>query len=595
MDRALPQAIARPVLEASANNSAELIVSYLEQLGIEYVFGVPGGAIEPLYDALARSERRGGVRAITARHEAGAAFMADGYARETGKLGVCIATSGPGATNLITGIACSYDNGVPVLAITGQPALPTFGRKAFQESGCTGVNVLGMFQHCTHYSTLVSHSGQTDAKTVNAVMRAMQSKGPVHLSIPVDVQRGKLTGTRARYDLHSLWARPCLVDEFAVERLEEELFASFCPVFLIGGGAGEAASRIVALAERLGACFVTTPDGKGFIDPHHELYRGVFGFAGNASAHDLLRTEPDLIVAAGASLGEWSSGGWSEGLLNERLIHIDDSEDNLLRSPMARLHVRGSIATVFERLLAVAPERGDIALNLTKPSSDTGVVADCSGRVAPQVLMHVLSERCPPGTRFFADTGNSTAWAVHCLKPRDRRHKLRSVSLSGRSQPGDTAQTGTRSWLRVTMDFAPMGWAIGASIGAAQADSRTPVVCITGDGSYLMNGQEITVAQEFGLPMLFVVLNDGALGMVMHGQRLANAERVGFELPAVDFAQLAASLGVRSRTVKSLAELESLDLAELFAEKGPMLLDVHIDREQVPPLGVRMKVLEAAR
>lgn len=126
---------------------ADLIVSYLEQLGIEYVFGVPGGAIEPLYNALARSQRRGGPRPVLARHESGAAFMADGYARETGKIGVCCATSGPGATNLLTGVACAYDNGVPMLAITGQPALPSFGKKALQESACTGVNTLGMFRH----------------------------------------------------------------------------------------------------------------------------------------------------------------------------------------------------------------------------------------------------------------------------------------------------------------------------------------------------------------------------------------------------------------------------------------------------------------
>jgi len=139
---------------------ADLIVSYLEQMGIEYVFGVPGGAIEPLYNALARSSRRGGPRPIVARHEAGAAFMADGYARETGKIGVCCATSGPGATNLITGVACAFDNGIPMLVITGQPSLPSFGKRALQESACTGINTLGMFRHCTRYNSLISHPEQ---------------------------------------------------------------------------------------------------------------------------------------------------------------------------------------------------------------------------------------------------------------------------------------------------------------------------------------------------------------------------------------------------------------------------------------------------
>lgn len=150
---------------------ADLIVAYLHSVGIEYVFGVPGGAVEPIYNALARSQRQGGPRPIVARHEAGAAFMADGYARETGKIGVCIATSGPGATNLITGVSCSYDNSVPVLAITGQPALPSFGKGALQESACTGINTVGMFRHCTRYNSLVSHRDQVENKLVNALDR----------------------------------------------------------------------------------------------------------------------------------------------------------------------------------------------------------------------------------------------------------------------------------------------------------------------------------------------------------------------------------------------------------------------------------------
>jgi len=132
---------------------ADLLVAYLEQIGVEYVFGVPGGHIEPLYNALARSRRRGGVQHILARHEAGAAYMADGYARETGRLGVCCATAGPGASNLITGVACAYENHIPLLVVTGQAALPTFGRHPLQESTCTGVDVLAMLGHCSRYNT----------------------------------------------------------------------------------------------------------------------------------------------------------------------------------------------------------------------------------------------------------------------------------------------------------------------------------------------------------------------------------------------------------------------------------------------------------
>ena len=168
----------------------DLIVSYLEQIGVDYVFGIPGGAIEPLYNALARSERKGGIRSVVARHETGAAFMADGYARNSGKLGVCCATAGPGATNLITGVASAYDNHSPLLVITAQTALENFGRNAAQESGDTGIKTVAMFEQCTHYSTLVSHVNQLEQKLASAIMTAFRSPmGPAHLSIPLDVLR----------------------------------------------------------------------------------------------------------------------------------------------------------------------------------------------------------------------------------------------------------------------------------------------------------------------------------------------------------------------------------------------------------------------
>ena len=246
---------------------ADLLVAYLEQLGIEFVFGIPGGAIEPLYNALARSERRGGIRHILARHEAGAAFMADGYARETGKIGVCIATSGPGATNLITAVATAYDNNIPMLVITGQPALPSFGKHPLQESACTGINVLGMFRHCTRYNSLVSHAQQLESKLVTALQRATRSpRGPVHLTVPVDVFRAPSTlpgqPLKPAYDLQALLRPSSLVDDDAVEHLRTMLSEARNVVLLIGGWAGEGIDSILQFAALKGATFVTTPDGK---------------------------------------------------------------------------------------------------------------------------------------------------------------------------------------------------------------------------------------------------------------------------------------------------------------------------------------------
>ncbi len=577
---------------------ADILVAYLEQIGVEYVFGIPGGAIEPLFNALARSARRGGPRHILARHEAGAAFMADGYARETGRLGVCCATSGPGATNLITGVACAEDNGIPMLVITGQPPLPSFGRSPLQESACTGINTLSMLRHCTRYNSLVSHPKQFEAKLIAALQRATRApRGPAHLSVPVDVFRSLSPQAAPAYDLRSLLAPAAMLDDAAVGTLWDMLAAANKVVLLVGGWCAEAIGVILAFAAAKQAAIVTTPDGKGLVSPQHPLFRGVFGFGGHASAEAALRDpEVDLVLAVGASMGEWNSGGWSEALLNERLVHIDESEEHLSRTPMARLHVRGHILSIFGRLLERVRdgrERAAVRSAGARPGdafSVPVVEADCDGRIAPQRLMQELGRLFPPATRYLADTGNSTSWAVHYLNPLDRRVGERRKG-GGASRLAAGARDCRGGWLRVTMSFAPMGWAIGGAVGTAAANPAVPVVCITGDGSMLMNGQELSVAVAEGLTVIFVVLNDGALGMVRHGQRLAGAEAIGCELPPTDFSALALALGAPAFTIRTPADLAALDVATICARKGPTLLDIHVDAEQVPPMNVRTKVL----
>lgn len=586
--------------------ASDLIVSYLEKLGVQHVFGIPGGAIEPLYNALARSERRGGPRAVVARHEAGAAFMADGYARETGRIGVVIATSGPGATNLITGVAGAYANGVPMLVLTGQPPIHTFGRNALQESSCTGINTIGMFRHCTRYSSLVSHAEQLETKLVSALMQALQSpRGPAHLSIPVDILRAPVRAPSPSADLAALLgSKPSMVDLHAVRQLEDELRRAARPVFLIGSACSESVEAILKLAQTVDALFITTPDGKGLINPRHRAYRGVFGFGGHESADALLRGGPDLVVAFGTGFGEFASGGWCGDLLNSRLVHVDNCEENFTRSPMARLHVRGRLLTICTHLLERLPPRTpskvvdlpDTGSELGNPHvllHDAEQAYSDAAPIKPQRLMRELSRRFPPHTRFVADAGNSMTWAIHHLQPRNRR-AARAAAGDDAAMRSD-ARSGTASWLRVTMDFASMGWAIGASVGMARGNPDCPVVCITGDGSYLMSGQEITVAASEGLAVVFVVLNDSAYGMVMHGQRMANAEQVGYELPRVDYRLMAEAMGIVGHVIASPADMDALDIGAILARKGPTMLDVRIDREEVPPMFQRLKSLGSVK
>ena len=574
------------VLEAEPQplEATDLLVAYLEQIGVEFVFGVPGGAIEPLYNALARSARRGGPRPVVARHESGAAFMADGYARETGRIGVCCATSGPGATNLITGVACAYENEIPLLVITGQPSLLLLGRGALQESSGAGIDTVAMFRTCTRYSALISHPDQLERQLTNALLGAYQpTPGPVHLSIPVDVQR-TLLKSGPSYNLAHLLRPLAAVDDAAVRELQAQLAQAKKLVVLIGSGCGNAIDLILELVERMDAVFVVTPDAKGFISPRHPLYRGVFGFAGHRSAVAAMEDKAvDLILVVGSNLSEWTSNGWSEAVLNNRLVHIDPLEAHLARSPMARLHVRGGIRPVFERLLRTLRRDGPAEisagekLRFKKSTVNDPFKSETAGApIKPQYLMRELGWRSPPDTRFLVDTGNSIAWAIHHLGMHDH-------------------QASAGGWMRVTMNFAPMGWAIGGAVGTALGNRAVPVVCITGDGSLLMNGQEMTVALTEKLSVVFVILNDSALGMVKHGQRLAGAEPVGFELPVVDFRLLAESMGIPGHVIRTSEDFDSLDLDAILRHPGPTVLDVRVDREEAPPMELRLRTLGSAR
>jgi len=581
--------------------AADLIVRYLESIGVNYLFGVPGGAIEPLYNALARSTRRGGLRVVGARHESAAAYMADGYQRESGKLGVCIGTSGPGATNLITGVACAFDNNIPLLVITGQPTITSFGKGALQESSCTGVNVIGMFRHCTKYNSLVSHIDQLETKLVTAILRAQQTpQGPVHLSIPVDVLRAPIARKTRLYNLNQQLSRQHKTyDDVSIDALYEELISSEKPVFFIGNGSAQAIDKIMQVVTICDAQFITTPDAKGLVNTRHPAYRGVFGLGGHASAGLCLRYQQGNIFAIGTGFNELHSGGWNQYLMNNKLVHVDHSLENMAQTPMAHLHVHGTLDTIFSKLLQRFAAAGRLkptqakkffpGLNPNITFEDVDKFFSSSVPIKPQRLMKELSERFPANTRFVADAGNSMMWAPHYLQANNQREKI--VLDEGGVLPFKDRRSNTASWLRLTLNFAPMGWAIGASIGIARACSSGPVACITGDGAYLMSGYEITVAAEENLPVIFIILNDSAYGMVMHGQRLAGAEPIGYALPTINFSDVAKAMGIRSHTIEAADDFDKLDFNTILEQRLPMLLDVRIDREEVPPMITRLETL----
>jgi acetolactate synthase-1/2/3 large subunit len=628
-----PDKIADGSVAKKALDCADFLITFLERIGVECVFGVPGGAIEPLYNAMARSQRRGSLRPIVARHEAGAAFMADGYARESGRLGVCCTTTGPGATNIITGVASAYQDNIPLLLITAQTPLASFGNGAVQESSCTAINTVAMLKHCTYYSSLVSHASQLDRKLVSAIMTAYQASGPTHLSIPLDILRGPAPPMQD-HNLESLLHHHSLMDPAVVGSLRDKLAAMRNMAIIVGEGCSDAVDTIMRFAESRGALLLATPQGKGLVDPYHRLFRGVCGLAGHSTGINIL-TDPalEVVLIVGSVLDEQATHGWlPTGGLKCRTIHIDRLPRNFSRSQFASLHVQGNISAVFEVLMDqgarrpreavthawdktdspsnvgadvvaferraterrrnVPPQSGIVVEHRTR--SDRRRVATRSAPlrryftlndeskqvsdetpIKPQRLMYDLSRLFPSNVRYHADIGNSFLWAIHFLHP----------ALHKRGDRGDN------SFFRTSMGFASMGWAIGSSIGAALAAPDEPMVCIVGDGSMLMSGQELTVAVVHRLPVIFVVLNDQQLGTVRHGQHLTQAEPVGFELPPIDFAAVARAMGADAITIRSPEDFAGIDIAGICKNKGPTLLDIHIDPDEIPPLHDRIEML----
>lgn len=570
---------------------SDLIVDYLELFGVEFVFGVPGSPLGPLFDALARSERRGGPRMVLTRHESGAAFIADGYARTSGRIGVCCSTTGPGATNLITGVASAYAEQVPMLVITSQTRIQDFSFGCFQDSSGDGVDIMGMFDHCTRYNTIVTHPNQLERKLASALTAALGTPGgPAHLSIPIDIFAAEACGPVSFTGLHTLLTTAeTSVDTAALNRLFEEVLAVLREggkiailVGYNGAGAGEVITRF---AELTGTEIVTTPRGKPAINPYHPLARGVFGCSGHLSARQSLANEGvQLVLAAGTNLGEWSTSRWDPVLMSNKLIHIHNDPACFARSPMARLHVLGSIGAVFAQMnerLEGLHQAGELAPVATEtfdpveaayaayiPAGITVRDPECcrpvvEGRLikAPQVFQELI-RRLPPETSYFIDNSNSVPWSLHYFfHPRPESY-------------------------HISIEFATMAWAIGAAIGSAFGDRRAPSVCITGDGCYLMSGQEITVAVEQKLPVLFVVLNDRAYGLIRHGHRLMGKEQVDFSIPSVDFAMMAVACGAEAHTIRETNDFDRIDWSDLAVRQGPTLLDVLIDPEEKPPLAM---------
>ncbi len=566
----------------------ELLVSYLEEMEVEYIFGIPGGVLEPLNNAIFKSDK---ITGIVTRHEQGAAFMADGYARVKKTFGVCASTAGPGATNLITGVATAYTDSVPLIVLTGQVATPYFGQGAFQDSSFDGINVSEMFKFCTKFSSIIVNPAMTGAMIRKAIRFAGSGRpGPVHLNLPVDVMETDIDDTvmsSKRFLPNSQYCDRTSVKEAARRLLNSKRVAMLLGNGVSISGAAEEARRF---AELLRIPVATTPKAKGIFPDNHPLSLGVFGCAGSLLSDSYLLNSDggskklDCILAIGTSFSEWSTHTWDTRLKPaDDMIQIDIDHNEVGKNYPFCTALIGDAkvalkSLVFETKRQLEKAGKKAADNITERESsfrefkavnekyvEPEKILSENEPVLPQRLMRDIRSACPDDTIFFVDIGNNWAWATHYLDI------LRP----------DSFFTG--------LGFASMGYAAAASIGAKFAAPERPVVAIVGDGGFLMNGMEVSCAVNYNRQVIWIVLNDAGYGMIYHGRKMRGLpDGFSTRYKQVDFVKMAESLGARGIRISRPGELNETLIGEIIETGMPTVIDVLIDGKQVPPIQSRI-------
>ncbi|ELQ6264007.1 acetolactate synthase 2 catalytic subunit [Cronobacter malonaticus] len=544
-------------------NGAQWVVHALRAQGVDTVFGYPGGAIMPVYDAL----YDGGVEHLLCRHEQGAAMAAIGYARATGKTGVCIATSGPGATNLITGLADALLDSVPVVAITGQVAASLIGTDAFQE-----VDVLGLSLACTKHSFLVESLDELPEIMAQAFHLASSGRpGPVLIDIPKDIQ---LTSGELEPWLSSV------EDTFVIPQAELEQARSLLsqaekPMLYVGGGVGMA-QAVPALREFMSQtqipCAVTLK-GLGAVEASYPWYVGMLGMHGTKAAN-LAVQECDLLIAVGARFDDRVTGKLNTFAPHAKVIHMDIDPAELNKLRQAHVGLQGDLNALLpalQRPMAIDAWRERVAA--LRSEHDWRYDHPGEGIFAP-LLLKQLSDRKPVNSVVTTDVGQHQMWAAQHMRFSRPENFITSSGL------------GT------------MGFGLPAAVGAQVARPEDTVICVTGDGSFMMNIQELGTVKRKQLPLKIVLLDNQRLGMVRQWQQLFFSERYSetnlSDNP--DFLTLASAFGIAGQRITRKDQVTAA-LEAMFNSEGPYLLHVSIDEAEnvwplVPPGASNSQMLE---
>lgn len=535
---------------------AEVVMKMLERHGVEVVFGHPGGAIMPIYDALYDSP----VEHVLVRHEQGGAHMADAYYRASGKVGVCFATSGPGATNLVTGLATAQMDSSAVVAITGNVATGLIGTDAFQEA-----DVFGITGPVTKHNYLVKTVEELPQVLTEAFHIASTGRpGPVLVDVPKDVQLALFEGSlEAEIDLPGY--RPTLVGHpKQIKRAAEAISNAKRPVLMVGGGGQVVPEAVVSFAEKTGIPVITTLMGIGAFPPGNEQALGMPGMHGTVTANKAI-THCDLILGAGLRFDDRVTGKISRFAPNATVVHIDIDPAEISKLVKAHVPVVGDLRDVLPRLEAELSHL-DIdewreQVQAWKRQYPERYKTDDKPLVSQEVLalLRDAAEDCVVTT----EVGQHQMFAARLLPTK----KPRSFITSG--------------------GLGTMGFGLPAAIGAAFARPGESVVCVAGDGSVQMNIQELATLSKHQLPVVIAILNNGVLGMVRQWQELFHAKRYSEIYLAdsnPDFAKLAEAYGIEGHNVFD-RETAARIIPEALAKKKPVLLNfVVYESEKVWPM-----------
>lgn len=534
-------------------NGARALIETLEALGVDLVFGYPGGAILPVYDALVDSS----LRHILTRHEQASAFAADAYARASGRVGVCIATSGPGATNLITGIANAYIDSVPMVVITGQVPTSVMGTDAFQE-----VDIFGMTMSVVKHSFLVRDADDIPRIVTEAFQIAASGRpGPVLIDLPKDVANTEVNVRPAAVSAEPV--DPPGPTAEAIARANELLAAARRPVLYVGGGVvlGRAIEPLREFAERTGIPTVATLKGLGALPTEHPQFLGMLGMHGTKAAN-LAVQGSDLLICVGARFDDRATGNLKGFAPDAAVIHLDVDAAEIGKLRKAQAAVLGDLRSSLPRL----GQPGDIEgwRGYCQDLKQTHRVHyDAPGPAihAPRLLRE-LSMAGGDDLIVTCDVGQHQMWAAqHCRIDHPAKH----LSSSG---------------------LGAMGYGLPAAIGAQLACPDASVVAVSGDGSIMINIQELVTMRRYDLPIKIVLLDNSMLGLVRQWQDLFHDQRRS-EVDLSDnpdFAAVARSMGIEAFSVDTADEVpDAID--RLLATKGPVLAHVRIDSTaQVWPL-----------